>query len=152
MKNAPINYLATFVVGGLLWAVFAIFMAGTFTEGPSLAIKAPEDLADQLRAVFGIATLLGVGMACYWYFYGSQPTTATRLTEAKGKYTRLFLSLLVLAIILTAVLWYLNRAEGMEPKWFAIYFGVNLVLTAVLYWVTTFLFSPRAVENLPYAK
>lgn len=152
MKSAPLNYLVTLVLGGLLWAVFAIFMAGTLTEGPSLAIKAPEDLADQLRAIFGVAALLSVGLASYWYFYGSQPATATRLTEARGKYTQLFLTLIFIAVGLTAVLWYLNRAEGMEPKWFAIYFGINLALTAVLYWLATFLFSPRAVENVPYAK
>ena len=152
MKNAPMNYLATVALGGILWAVFAIFLISTFTEGPSLAIKSPEDLATQLRAVFGIAALLGIAMACYWYLYGNQPATATKLTEAKGKYTQLFLSLVSIAIGLTAILWYLNKAEGMEPKWFAIYFGVNMVLTAVLYWLTTFLFSPRAVENLPYAK
>ena len=152
MKNAPLNYLATLVLGGLLWAIFAIFLVGTFTEGPSLATLAPEDLASQLRGVFGVGALLGIALACYWYFYGSQPATATRLAEAKGKYTQLFLSLVFIAVILTAVLWYLDRNEGMEPKWFAIYFGVNLVLTAILYWLATFLFSPRAVENVPYAK
>jgi hypothetical protein len=152
MKSAPLNYLVTLVLGGLLWAVFAIFLVGTLTEGPSLAIKAPEDLADQLRTVFGVGALLSVGLASYWYFYGSQPATATRLTEARGKYTQFFLTLVFIAVGLTAVLWYINRAEGMEPKWFAIYFGINLVLTAVLYWLATFLFSPRAVENVPYAK
>lgn len=146
------NYLATLVIGGLLWAVFAIFLIASLTEGPSLAIKAPEDLADQLRMVFGLATIAGIAMACYWYFYGSQPDTATRLSEAKGKYTQFFLTLISIAIVLTAALWYFNKAEGMEPKWFATYFGINLLLTALLYWLTTYLFSPRAVENLPYAK
>ncbi len=139
-------------MGGVLWAVFAIFMAATFTEGPSLAVKSPEELADVLRAVFGIAALLGIVNACYWYYYGDQPATATNLGAAKSKYTQLFLGLATTAITLTAVLWYLNRAEGMESKWFGIYFGVNLVLTAVLFWVATFVFSPRAVENVPYGK
>ena len=152
MKNAPMNYLATVALGGILWAVFAIFLISTFTEGPSLAIKGPEDLATQLRTVFGIAALLGIALACYWYSYGSQAATATNLGKAKGKYTQLFLILVSIAVALTAVLWYLNKAEGMEPKWFAIYFAVNLVLTAVLYWLTSFLFSPRAVEYLPYGK
>lgn len=146
------NYLATLALGGLLWAVFAIFMAGTLTEGPSLATLAPEDLASELRAVFGVAALLGIATACYWYYYGDQPATATRLTEAKNKYTSLFLSLVFSAVSATGALWYLNKTQGMEPKWFAIYFGINLVLTAVLYWLATFLFSPRAVENVPYAK
>lgn len=146
------NYLATLALGGLLWAVFAIFMAGTLTEGPSLATLAPEDLASQLRAVFGVAALLSIALACYWYFYGEQPTTATRLPEARSKYTQLFMSLLFTAVAATAVIWYLDRNEGMEPKWFGIYFGINLALTAVLYWLATFLFSPRAVENVPYAK
>ena len=152
MKSAPINYLATLVQGGLLWAVFAIFMAGTLTKGPTLATIAPEDLASELRAVFGVAALLGIALACYWYYYGEQPATATRLTEAKSKYTSLFLSLVFLAVSATAVLWYLNKTQGMEPKWFGIYFGINLVLTAVLFWLSTFLFSPRAVEYLPYGK
>ena len=146
------NYLATVALGGIFWAVFAIFLVATFTEGPSLATKAPEDLATELRAVFGIAALLGIAMACYWYMYGDQPTTATKLGEAKGKYSMLFLSLVSIAVTLTAVLWYLNKGEGMEPKWFAIYFGVNLMLTALLYWLSTFLFSPRAVQYLPYGK
>ena len=152
MKSAPINYLATLVQGGLLWAVFAIFMAGTLTKGPTLATIAPEDLASELRAVFGVAALLGIALACYWYYYGEQPATATRLGEAKSKYTSLFLSLVFMAVSATAVLWYLNKTQGMEPKWFGIYFGINLVLTAVLFWLSTFLFSPRAVEYLPYGK
>lgn len=152
MKNAPMNYVATLALGGLLWAVFAIFMAGYLTEGPSLATKAPEDLATELRAVFGVAALLGIALACYWYFYGSQPATATKLGEAKGKYTMLFLTLVSIAVALTGALWYLNKSEGMEPKWFAIYLGMNLMLTAMLYWLSTFLFSPRAVENIPFAK
>ncbi len=152
MKNAPMNYLVTLALSGLLWAVFAIFLVGYFTEGPSLALKSPEDLATELRAVFGVAALLGAALACYWYAYGSQPSTATKLSEAKGKYSQLFVMLVFLSVVLTAVLWYLNKNEGMEPKWFAIYFGVNFVLTALLYWLSTFLFSPRAVENVPYAK
>ncbi|WP_210466847.1 hypothetical protein [Rufibacter roseolus] len=152
MKTSPINYLATVVIGGVLWAVFGIFLAETFTEGPSLAIQSPEELADFLRTIFGIAAVFGIGLACYWYFYGTQPATATRLKEAKSKYTQFFLLLFTISIILTAILWYLNREEGIESKWFAIYFFVNLALTALLYWFVTFLFSPRAVENLPYGK
>lgn len=152
MKKAPMNYLITVALGGLLWAVFGIFLMATFSEGPSLSVKAPEELANQLRGIFGGAALLGIANACYWYYYGDQPETATRLPQARGKYTQLFLGLVSSAIALTAVIWYLNRAEGMEAQWFAIYFGANLTLTAVFYWLATFLFSPNSVKYLPYGK
>jgi hypothetical protein len=152
MNKSPINYLLTAVIGAVLWAVMAIFLASYFSENPSLATKYPQDLATELRFVFGLGTLLSVGLACYWYYYGSQDKVAGESQVAKTKWRSLFFVQILIAVALTFVIVIQNRNEGIEPEWFIIYFGVLCLLTFVLFWVSTFLFSPRTVKFIPFGR
>ncbi|KQS33805.1 hypothetical protein [Dyadobacter sp. Leaf189] len=152
MNKSPINYLLTAVTGALLWVIFSIFLASYFTENPSLAEKYPEELAAELRLVFGAGTLLSIIFAAYWYYYGSQEKVAGELSAAKTKWRTMFFAQVLIAVALAFAIVIRNRNEGIESQWFVIYFLVLSVLTFTLFWLTTFLFSPRTVKFVPFGK
>ena len=152
MNKSPINYLLTAVIGAILWVIFAIFLASYFSENPSLAAKYPEDLAAELRLIFGAGTLLSIIFACYWYYYGSQEKVAGELPAAKTKWRAMFFTQILISVILAFAIIMMNKNEGIESQWFIMYFGVLCVLTFILFWITTFLFSPRTVKFVPFGK
>lgn len=152
MNKSPINHLLTTVVGAVLWIIFAILLGNYFSASPSLASKFPQDLAAELRMIFGLAVLLSIGFASYWYYYGSQDKVAGELPKAKNKWQMLFFFQIIIAVALTFVIVLLNRNEGIESEWYIIYFGVLCILTFLLFWITTYLLSPRNVKYIPFGK
>lgn len=152
MNKSPINYVLTITLGAVLWVVFAILMGAQLSESPNLAEKDPAVLAGELRLFFGIGALLSIICACYWFYYGSQEKVAGELSKAKTKWRVLFLMQFVFAAALTVAIVSTNMTEGIESKWFGTYFGVLFVLTVVLFWLTTYLMSPRIVKFIPFGR
>jgi hypothetical protein len=152
MNKSPLNYLIASATVAILWVVFAIFLGGPLSEGPSLQISGPEEFVIQLRIIFGIAAILSVIAICYWFYYGQQEKTAGELDSAKRKWNMLFLLQIFLAIGLTVAFVILNLKEGIEPKWYGIYFGVLAAMTFISYWATTYFMSPRTVKYIPLFK
>ena len=152
MNKSPVNYFLTTAVIAIFWVVFAILMGPFLTESPNLAEKDPADLATELQIIFAAGALLTIILACYWYYYGNQESTAGELRKAKGKWTILFIVELVVAVALTVTIIVLNISEGIEASWFIIYFAINALLTFILFWITTFLMSPRSVQYIPFGK
>ncbi len=152
MNKAPVNYLLTMALGAILWIIFAVFAMDYLSNGPSLAEKDPADFAGQLRVLFAAGMLLSVISACYWYYYGDLPQTASNLGDARKKWWMLFILMVVLSVVLMLVVVFQNSGEGIEPKWYAIYYGVFALLTFVLYWLATYLMSPRTVKFIPLGK
>ncbi len=152
MNKAPVNYLLTIALGAVLWIVFAVFAMDYLSNSPSLAEKDPAVFAGELRMLFAAGMLLCVVCACYWYYYGNQPATAGDLAAARKKWWMLFILMLVLSVILTLVIVLMNSSEGIEAKWYAIYFCIFAALTFILFWLTTFLMSPRTVKYIPLGK
>ncbi len=152
MNKSPINYVLTITLGAVLWVIFAILMGAQLSESPNLAEKDPVVLAGELRLIFGIGVLLSIICACYWFYYGSQEKVAGELPRAKTKWRLLFLMQIVFAAALTVVIVVMNMTEGIESRWFGSYFGVLFVLTLVLFWVTTYLMSPRIVKYIPFGR
>ncbi len=152
MNKSPLNYLITIALGALLWVVFGILLSAYFSESPSLAEKDPADLATELRAVFGAAALLSVVFSCYWYSYGNKASTVGNLPAAKKKWITLFVFQVVIAVALVVAVVVMNSSEGIESNWFLAYFGVLALLSFVLFWLTTYLMSPRTVKYIPFGK
>lgn len=152
MNKSPINYLLTAALGAILWIVFAILMGSYLSENPNLAEKDPADLAAELRIVFGLAVLLSIISAGYWYYYGSLEKTAGDLNSAKSKWKMLFIFQIILSVALTVIIVFMNLSQGVEPKWYCLYFGILAILTFILFWFSTFLMSPRTVKYIPLGK
>lgn len=152
MNKSPINHIATIAIGVVLWVIFGILMASFLSESPNLHDKDSTVLAGELRFVFGVGVLLSLASSSYWYYYGSLESTAGELPKAKNKWRLLFFTQLVLAIVLTLVIILMNMSQEIEAKWFIIYFALISVLTFLLFWVATFLMSPRTVKFVPFGK
>lgn len=152
MNKTPVNYLLTAAFGAVLWVIFAILMGNYLSENPNLAEKDPANLAGELRLIFGLGALLSIVCACYWYYYGSLEKTAGDLNGAKSKWRMLFIFQIILSVVLTLIIIFMNLSQGIEPKWFCAYFGILALLTFILFWISTFLMSPRTVKYIPLGK
>jgi len=152
MNKSPVNYFLTTALVAIIWVVFAVFMGPYLSESPNLAEKDPADLASQLQLVFAGGALLTIILTSYWYHYGNQESTAGELKKAKSKWTMLFIVELVASVALTVTIILLNMTEGIEASWFIIYFAINALLTFILFWLTTFILSPRSVQFIPFGK
>ncbi len=152
MNKAPVNYLLTIALGAVLWIIFAVFAMDYLSNGPSLAEKDPAIFAGELRILFAAGMLLSIIACCYWYYYGDQPQTAGNLGAARKKWWMLFILMLVLSVVLTLIIVFLNLSEGIEPKWYAIYYIIFAALTYILFWLATYLMSPRTVKYIPLGK
>lgn len=151
MNKSPLNYLLTAAIGALFW-FFAAILPATYLTDVTLASKYPEDLAVELQLIFGIGTILSVAFSCYWYFYGDREKVAGELAKAQTKWRTMLLLQFINAVILTLVVVFQNREEGIEPDRYGIYFAINVLLTFCLFWLTTFFFSPRTVQYIPLGK
>ena len=152
MNKSPINYLLTAATGVILWVIFAILLGSYLSENPNLSDKDPTDLAGELRIIFGLGVLLSIISACYWFYYGSLEKTAGDLNGAKSKWRNLFIFQIVLSVALTLVIILTNISQGIEAKWFCLYFAILALLTFILFWITTYLMSPRTVKFIPLGK
>ncbi|HEY0177551.1 MAG TPA: hypothetical protein VGC08_14305, partial [Pedobacter sp.] len=122
------------------------------SESPNLSEKDPADLATLLQLIFGIGALFTIILSSYWYYYGNLESTAGELKKAKQKWNMLFFLELIISIALTVIIVVMNLTEGIEASWYSIYFAVNAFLTFILFWLTTFLMSPRTVKFIPFGK
>lgn len=152
MNKSPFNYLITTALGAVLWVVFAILFGEYLSTNPTLAAKNPDELSLELQIFFGMGALLSILLANYWYYYGDTESTAGELESAKKKWVSLFITQIILSVVFIVVLVVINRNEGIEPKWYGIYYAIIALLTYLLFWLTTFFMSPRTVKYIPFGK
>lgn len=147
-----LNYLVSAALAGLIWVVFGIFIGKSISDGLSLATTTPEDFLKFFQIVLGAGTLISLGLICYWYYYGSQDSTATRLDEAKRTWNIFFILEILLAVILIVVMVAKYRNEGVDASDWIILFAFLAMPTVILFWLATFFMSPRAVTYIPLFK
>lgn len=152
MNKNPVNYFLTTAIVAILWVVFAVLMGPFLTENPNLAEKDPAELAAQLQLIFGAAALFTIILSSYWYYYGNKENTAGELKKAKQKWATLFIVEIIISVGLTIAVVMMNLAEGIESSWYIIYFAINALLTFIVFWLTTFLMSPRSVKYIPFGR
>ncbi len=152
MNKSPLNYLITIALGAVVWVVLAVIFAPALSESPSLSEKDPTQLANELQYIFGSGIVASIISACSWYFYGSQESTAGNLVAAKKRWYVLFIGQIILSVGLVTTLIMMNSLEGIEPKWFGIYYAIIALFTFIFFWLTTYMMSPRTVKFIPLGK
>ena len=149
MRSAPLNYLITFVLAGVLWVLTALVLSGWLSE--SVFLNATIDEFIQVyRILVGVAAVLGLLLCVYWYYYGSRPTTVGELGAAKRKWVVLFFVADAIAVGLLVAFLVIFRAETFTLAQYALFFGIFSLHTWVFYWLCTLLMSPRTVKPLPW--
>jgi len=152
MNRSPLNYLITIALGAILWVIFAIFIGGAFSESLMLAEATPEDFLANFQIVLGIATICGIVICIYWYYFGGLDSTAGNLGKAKRVWWISFILLIIVSVILLFALVFINLTEGILTKDWLIIYAILSVLTWVFFWISTFLMSPRTVKYIPLLK
>lgn len=152
MRSAPLNYLITFALAGVLWVLTALMLGGHLSNTVALNVATVEDFTRGYRILVGIAAVLGLLLAFYWYYYGSRRSTVGELDRAKRVWTMLLFVGLAIAVGVLVVLLLLFREETFTVGQYAIFFGVFSLLTWLFFWVTSLLMSPRTVQTIPWGR
>ena len=152
MRSAPLNYLITFVLAGLLWVLTALILGGHLGNTVALAVATVEDFVRWYRILVSTAAVLGLLLAFWWYYYGSRPTTVGELARAGRIWTTLFFVGLALAVGVLVALLIVFREESFTVGQYALFFGVFSLHTWLFFWITTLLMSPRTVQTIPWGR
>jgi hypothetical protein len=152
MRQAPLNYLVTIVLGALIWVVTGMVAGSRLAAAVVLQLLTTGQFLQRYQTVLGAAAVLGVLLCLYWYYYGSRADVAARLGDARRTWTLLFVGELVVAVGALVALVLLYRTESLTGGNFAEIFGLLVLQTVVLFWAGTFLMSPRSVEYIPWGK
>jgi hypothetical protein len=152
MRSAPLNYLITFALAGLLWVLTALILGGHLGNTVALVVATVEDFVRTYRILVGIAAVLGLLLTGGWYYYGSRRTTVGELDRAKRLWATLFFAGLALAVgVLVALLVSLDD-ETFTVGQYALFFGVFSLHTWLFFWLCTLLMSPRTVQTIPWGR
>ena len=152
MRHAPLNYLATIVLGCLLWVGTAIFAGRQLGDSVVLQALTTSQFLQMYQTVVAGAAVLGILGCLFWYFYGSRDKISARLREARRTWTLLFLGQVIVAALSLVLLVVLFRSESLSSANVAVIFVYLAAQTVLLFWLCTFLMSPRAVEYIPWGK
>jgi hypothetical protein len=152
MRQPPLNYLVTIVVGALLWVATALFAGQQMGDAVVLQKMTTTQFTQTYQAVVAGAAALGVMGALFWYFYGSREAAAGRLAEARRTWAMLLTGEVVVAVVALLILVFSFRAESLTAANFVEMLVLLLVQTALLFWGATLLCSPRAVEYIPWGR
>lgn len=152
MRNAPLNYLVTIALGCLLWVGTAILAGQQLGDTVSLQALTTSQFIQMYQAVVAGAAALGILGCSFWYFYGSRDKISARLREARRTWTLLFVGQLIVAALSLVLLVILFRSESLSSANLAVIFFYLAMQTVLLFWLCTFLMSPRAVEYIPWGK
>ena len=152
MRQAPLNYLVTIVLGCLLWVATALVAGQQMGDAVVLQAMTTTQFVQTYEGVVAGAAALGVLGALAWYAYGSRESVAGRLADARRTWTLLLTGEVVVAAVALLVLVFSFRAESLTAANFVEMLALLMLQTAVLFWGCTLLFSPRAVEYIPWGK
>jgi hypothetical protein len=152
LRQAPLNYLVTLALGGVLWLATALIIGGYLSENVSLAAMSIPEFLTNYRIALGVAAVLGIVTAFFWYGYGSRDAVSSRLARARTTWVYCLLGQLFLAIGIVFTLAMLFLTEGLTALDYTIMFAALSMQTYLFFWIATLLMSPRAVEYIPWGK
>ena len=150
MRSAPLNYIVTIAIGGLVWLGTGYWAANYLRFNVSLFSVTADYFVGIYRIVLAVAAMLGLLICYYWYYYGSRESTAGELSRAKNVWTLSFFGQLAVAVLAVVTLIAVFRNAVFTTAQYAIFFMVMSVHTYVFFWLCTLLMSPRTVKHVPW--
>lgn len=146
MRSAPLNYLVTLAIAGILWVVCGIPLANYLGDSVSLAEVTTEVFVRFLRIVLASAAVTGLVGCASWYFYGSRESTLGDMPGARRTWNIWFAIELAAAAGAVASVSLYFAQESFSVSEYLIFVLSASLLTWILFWVSTLLFSPRGVK------
>lgn len=152
MRSAPLNYLMTGAVFGLLWVAFGVFVNSWLADNISFNNLSPEQFTSRYQIVLGITALIGFGISAVWYAFGSKKENATVVAKACARWTTLLVCEIVVSVALFGAFAILFRGEGVTGMQYGVVYFGDAILTFVPFWVCSLVASPKFVEYCPIGK
>jgi len=152
MRNAPINFLITITIFSLIWIITGLLLSNSLSETVSLTELFPDEWRNYYLIITGSACGLCLIFVISWIIYGSNEKRVDALDKAKSVWRNLFILSIFVSIIAFGAMMILFSEEGIELIHFILLFFILFFQTTVLFWLTTFLFSPTNVEYIPLGK
>jgi hypothetical protein len=147
MRSAPLNYLLTLGLAVVLWIVFSFVLGNYLADNVSLLQATIEEFVGTYRTAITAAAIVGVLLTFVWYFLGGKPEAAKDMKKASRLWMTLLLTAFAAAVVTTIGLVVLFGDEQFTLLQYVVFFLAASALTWLLYWVSTVVWSPRAVMN-----
>jgi predicted histidine transporter YuiF (NhaC family) len=151
MRNAPLNYVISLALSGLLWLGTGYWVANYLKFNVSLGMDTTVNyFIGVYRIVLAAAAVLGLLICFFWYYYGNRERTAGNLEGAKRVWTLSFFGQMALAVAAVVAIIALFRNAVFTTTQYAIFFAVMSAHTYLFYWLCTLFLSPRTVKYVPW--
>ncbi len=147
MRSAPLNYLFTLGLAGILWIVFSFVLGNYLADNVSLLHAAIDEFIATYRTVITAAAVAGLLITFVWFFLGSRSEAARDMNRGSRLWTMFVLAAFVVAVVTTIVLVVLFGEEQFSLLEYIVFFAAASALTWVLYWISSLVWTPRAWEN-----
>lgn len=147
MRSAPLNYLLTLGLAGVLWIVFSFALGNYLADNVSLLQATIEEFVGTYRTAITAAAVVGLVITFVWYFVGSRPQAAKDMKKASRLWMTLLLTAFAAAVVTTIALVVLFGGEQFTLLQYVVFFVAASAMTWLLYWISTVVWSPRAVMN-----
>ncbi len=148
MRTAPLNYLLTLGLAGVLWIVFSYVLGSYLADNVSLLQATIAEFVGTYRLWITVAAAVGVLLTYVWYFVGAKPEAAKDMGRGSRLWTTLLLTAFAAAVVVTIVLALVFGDEEFSFVQYALFFLATSGVTWVLYWVSSLVWTPRAWENV----
>ncbi len=152
MRTSPTNMVMGFFTVIVLWLLLSVapgyLIAGEITLDN---ISQDEWFTNYLMATGGTIVLVYF-LVVVWFSYGSKTEVLEKMNEATTKYRTLFMLSIILGVVGSLALIILFLGEGNDLSFIVIDSALLITSCALGFWLSTFLFSPKYVEYIPFGK
>ena len=149
MRASPLNYLLALTLAGGLWILAAFVLGNYLLDNVALVEMTVEEFVGTYRTVLTVAGALCLVLVFAWFHYGSRPSTAGEMPAARRRWDISLMAALGVGVISVILMVLLFGDESFSGGQYALFVLALSVLTWLQYWLSTLLWSPRTVMNVP---
>jgi len=152
LRKSPANFVMSLFTLIIIWVLLNVIPGYLISSEVTLENMSQDNWFSYFLIVTGVTTLAIFFIVSIWLSYGANSQILERIKEAETKYNVLFMVSVIIGVIGSIVMIILFLGEGNDIQ-FILLDSILLILSSGIgYWLSTFLFSPKYVEFIPYGK
>ncbi len=148
MRSAPLNFLLTLGLAGVLWIVFSYVLGTYLGDNVALLQATVQEFVGTYRLWMTVATAAGILLTWTWYALAARPEAVGDMARGSRLWTMLLLTAFSVAVVVTVVLALAFGGEQFSLVQYVLFFLSASALTWILYWASSLLWTPRAWMNV----
>lgn len=147
MRSAPLNYLLALGLAGVLWILASFVLGNWLADNVALLQMTIEEFVGTYRLVLTVATVIGLALTFYWFYYGSRPQAAKDMPKARRVWDTLLMLAFGAGVVLVIVLVVMFGDEQFSLLQYVLFFLAASAVTWLLFWMSSLPWSPPTVQN-----